>query len=247
MMGATALASGVTRDDRLSSQARAAICRLMLQFDEEVGKRMGPVLSAKPYFYSLFSIYLAELEGRKLFQACLTVDEVASKAHRRAGRLEELGAIRRTGDTLDHRRTDLSLTPPMRQALAPLIDRVAADSMQIASLLQDGSGAPSALIPKCRAWYRFHDATEFGPSDMTIVRGKVIAGGRIALPAEMRRALGLENGDTVLFELQGDEVRIRPAKSALRRVQERLRSFAPDDGLVSQEFIAERRAEAARA
>ncbi|PNU03817.1 AbrB family transcriptional regulator [Novosphingobium guangzhouense] len=82
---------------------------------------------------------------------------------------------------------------------------------------------------------------------MTIVRGKVIAGGRIALPAEMRRALGLENGDTVLFELQGDEVRIRPAKSALRRVQERLRSFAPNDGLVSQEFIAERRAEAARA
>ncbi|RJG52983.1 AbrB/MazE/SpoVT family DNA-binding domain-containing protein [Sphingobium terrigena] len=81
---------------------------------------------------------------------------------------------------------------------------------------------------------------------MTILRGKVIAGGRIALPADIRRSLGLQNGDTVLFEVNGDEVRIRPARSALRRVQERLRAFAPKEGLVSEELIAERRAEAAR-
>jgi len=81
---------------------------------------------------------------------------------------------------------------------------------------------------------------------MAILRGKVIAGGRVALPADFRRSLGLQNGDTVLFELNGDEVRIRPARSALRRVQERLRAFAPSDGLVSDELIAERRAEAAR-
>ena len=81
---------------------------------------------------------------------------------------------------------------------------------------------------------------------MNIARGKVIAGGRIALPADIRRSLGLQNGDTVLFELQGDEVRIRPARSALRRIQERLRDFAPREGLVSEELIAERRAEAAR-
>lgn len=81
---------------------------------------------------------------------------------------------------------------------------------------------------------------------MNVVRGKVIAGGRVALPADIRRALGLQNGDTVLFEMQGDEVRIRPARSALRRVQERLRTFAPKDGLVSDELIADRRAEASR-
>lgn len=81
---------------------------------------------------------------------------------------------------------------------------------------------------------------------MNIARGKVIAGGRIALPAEMRRALGLQNGDTVLFELQGDEIRIRPARSALKRVQERLKAFAPKEGFVSEELIAQRRVEAAR-
>ncbi|WP_232494460.1 hypothetical protein [Novosphingobium kaempferiae] len=105
----------------------------------------------------------------------------------------------------------------MRDALALLIDLVVADSLKVVSLLHDGSWSPSALIPKCRAWYQPHDATGFGPSDMAIVRGKVIAGGRIALSAEIRRA------------------------------QERLRTFAPDDGLISQELIAERRAEAARA
>jgi bifunctional DNA-binding transcriptional regulator/antitoxin component of YhaV-PrlF toxin-antitoxin module len=62
----------------------------------------------------------------------------------------------------------------------------------------------------------------------------------------MRRALGLQNGDTVLFELQGDEIRIRPARSALKRVQERLKAFALKEGFVSEELIAQRRVEAAR-
>lgn len=77
-------------------------------------------------------------------------------------------------------------------------------------------------------------------------RGKVIAGGRIALPADIRRALGLENGDTVLFEVDGDGVRIRPAKLALRRIQDRLQAFAPEPGIVSDELIADRRAEGRR-
>jgi PIN domain nuclease of toxin-antitoxin system len=46
------------------------------------------------------------------------------------------------------------------------------------------------------------------------------------------------------MELHGEEVRIRPAWSALRRLQEKLRDYAFPDGSVSDELIAERRREA---
>jgi hypothetical protein len=48
------------------------------------------------------------------------------------------------------------------------------------------------------------------------------------------------------MELHGDELRIRPARSALRRIQAKLRALAPSKGFVSDKLIAERRAEADR-
>ena len=50
-----------------------------------------------------------------------------------------------------------------------------------------------------------------------------------------------------VMELRGDELRVRPARSALHRIQERLRPLAPAPGepLVSDELIEERRRAAA--
>jgi len=79
---------------------------------------------------------------------------------------------------------------------------------------------------------------------MAAVRGKVVEGGRIIVPAAIRKSMGLSKGDTVFMELHGDELRIRPARSALRRIQAKLRAFAPNEGFVSDELITERRAEA---
>lgn len=70
------------------------------------------------------------------------------------------------------------------------------------------------------------------------------AGGLLTLPAAMRDALGLETGDKVIFELDGDELRFRSAQGALRRIQERLRPYCVEGSLSSEELIAERRAEA---
>ncbi len=81
---------------------------------------------------------------------------------------------------------------------------------------------------------------------MTTVKGKVVEGGRIIVPATMRKSMGLQKGDTVLMELHGDELRVRPARSALKRIQAKLRALAPAEGFVSEELIAERRAEADR-
>ena len=79
-----------------------------------------------------------------------------------------------------------------------------------------------------------------------IQRGKIVSGGRLLVPAEFRRALGLADGDTVVMEMAGDELHVRPIKSALRRVQRSLRRYAPEGTSVADELIAERRAEAKR-
>ena len=81
---------------------------------------------------------------------------------------------------------------------------------------------------------------------MQTAKGKVVEGGRIIVPAAFRRSLGLEKGDTVLIELHDDELRVRPARAALRRLQAKLRALGPADMLASDELVADRRAEVAR-
>lgn len=81
---------------------------------------------------------------------------------------------------------------------------------------------------------------------MGVTKGKVIAGGRIALPADVRRAMGIVEGDTVYFDLDGDELRVRSARSSLRRIQYHLRAYRPETGNLSDELIADRRTEGAR-
>lgn len=81
---------------------------------------------------------------------------------------------------------------------------------------------------------------------MTIMHGKMLEAGRIIIPADARRAMGLEKGDCVVMELNGGELRIVSQKSALRRFQDELMPYAPKNGFVSDELIAERRVEALR-
>lgn len=81
---------------------------------------------------------------------------------------------------------------------------------------------------------------------MDAVKGKIVDGGRLIVPATFRERMGLKKGDTVFMELEGDELRVRPARSALRRLQAKLRPLAPAASLVSDELVAERRAEAER-
>ncbi len=73
-----------------------------------------------------------------------------------------------------------------------------------------------------------------------------IDGGAVLVPDDYRRALGIGEGDALLMEIHGDELRIRPVLSAIQRVQERLKPFRDPDRLMSDELIADRRAEVAR-
>ena len=81
---------------------------------------------------------------------------------------------------------------------------------------------------------------------MTTSKGRLAAGGRLVVPAEFRRRLGLQPGDTVVIELRGQELRVRSSDAALRRLQDRLAARRSPRGRASDELLAERRAEAAR-
>lgn len=232
--------------DDFPASLRAAVCRGLMRLDAMMERTIGKALSTRPYWVFLLELYLAEFEGRTLFQSCLVTEGAPANTHRRAAKLADMGAVIREPDQDDHRRVDLRLTPATRTMLEHALNAAVALYRAMAHELLPDAGINHGLMDHPKIWYKNAFSTKYEASAMGILRGKVIAGGRIALPADVRRSLGLQNGDTVLFEIEGDEVRIRPARSALRRVQERLRAFAPSEGLVSDELIAERRTEASR-
>ncbi|PXW79155.1 AbrB family looped-hinge helix DNA binding protein [Blastomonas natatoria] len=76
---------------------------------------------------------------------------------------------------------------------------------------------------------------------------KIIKGGKIVIPAELRRELGFADGDRLVFEREGESLVIKSYSQVVREVQEAFRPFKPQDGSsVVDAFIAERRKEAQR-
>lgn len=80
---------------------------------------------------------------------------------------------------------------------------------------------------------------------MDIQRGKLVSGGRLQLPVEVRRALGLEDGDTVVMVVKDGELRVRPFRDVLSAIHKEMRDTIPKGVSLADELIAERRAEAA--
>jgi AbrB family looped-hinge helix DNA binding protein len=75
---------------------------------------------------------------------------------------------------------------------------------------------------------------------------KIIDGGKLIIPAAFRRSLGFDTGDTVVVELDEDGLYVRSLSSAVRRAQQIVREFVPDEVNLADELIAERRIEAER-
>ncbi len=82
---------------------------------------------------------------------------------------------------------------------------------------------------------------------MNSIYAKVSESGRISLPAELRKAVGLERGGDVIVELDGHDLRIRTVDEVIDRAQEmtrRLLSGKPEGSVDA--FLAHRRREARR-
>ena len=70
-------------------------------------------------------------------------------------------------------------------------------------------------------------------------------GGRVVLPAAFRNAMKLSEGDALVFELDGDELKVRSSASALTRLQQRWKALNKGAELASDILLRERRVEAA--
>lgn len=120
------------RDSR--DARRRAVCRLLLQaMPLKTGATGIPLpagvskaLAPNPFVEVLLTLYLAELEGRVICQSGIGGDAPSATVHRQAARLEELGAITRSGDAIDHRRVNMTLTRVIRAALDNHVDALEA-------------------------------------------------------------------------------------------------------------------------
>ncbi len=81
---------------------------------------------------------------------------------------------------------------------------------------------------------------------MEAQRVKIVEGGKLVIPASMRRELGINAGDTVMVDIDQGELRIRSMSKALERFRTILRRHVPGGTSLSDELIADRRAEAER-
>ncbi|RLQ85277.1 AbrB/MazE/SpoVT family DNA-binding domain-containing protein [Notoacmeibacter ruber] len=68
--------------------------------------------------------------------------------------------------------------------------------------------------------------------------------GRVVLPADLRRSLGLAKGDKVLIEADGDAITLTTAKLRRKRAQLIAKKYARPGVSVVDQFLAEKRIEA---
>jgi bifunctional DNA-binding transcriptional regulator/antitoxin component of YhaV-PrlF toxin-antitoxin module len=81
---------------------------------------------------------------------------------------------------------------------------------------------------------------------MKSVAVRVSASGRLHLPSEVRKALGLEGPGHVVITVADGQATLTTMAENLARIRALARPYAPKDRLASEELIAERRAEARR-
>ncbi|RFC61789.1 AbrB/MazE/SpoVT family DNA-binding domain-containing protein [Fulvimarina endophytica] len=70
--------------------------------------------------------------------------------------------------------------------------------------------------------------------------------GRVVLPSDLRKSLGLSKGDKVLIEAEGDEIKLTTARLRRKRAQAIAKKYARPGVSVVDEFLSEKRAEAER-
>lgn len=80
-------------------------------------------------------------------------------------------------------------------------------------------------------------------SDKPVLRAKARMGpaGRVVIPAGIRTAMGLKEGDMLVATFADGELKLVTVPEAVRRAQTLVRKFIPEDVKLVDEFLAERR------
>lgn len=77
-------------------------------------------------------------------------------------------------------------------------------------------------------------------------RLKVNENGRVVIPAEFRKALGIKAGDEIILRWDDDELRITTMKRRIERAQRHVRQYVRPGVSLVDELLADRKREAAR-
>jgi AbrB family looped-hinge helix DNA binding protein len=80
----------------------------------------------------------------------------------------------------------------------------------------------------------------------TVYDGVVDPNGRIVLPADIRRRLGLEPGDGVVLRVERDGVRVMSRETAVREAQAAVRAHLKPGASLVKDLLALRAREARR-
>ncbi|MGH7999556.1 MAG: AbrB/MazE/SpoVT family DNA-binding domain-containing protein [Brasilonema sp.] len=92
--------------------------------------------------------------------------------------------------------------------------------------------------------YNFNANVKFiNKCHMKAIKTKISEGGRVVIPSEYRKQLGLEVGDEVMIQLVDGEMRIFTLEQAVKRAQEIVRRYIPQGRSLSNELLEERRQE----
>jgi AbrB family looped-hinge helix DNA binding protein len=77
-------------------------------------------------------------------------------------------------------------------------------------------------------------------------KSKIGQSGRIVIPGEYRRRLGLRSGDEIIMHLDDEGLHLYTPAQAVARAQALVRRYVPEGRSLSDELISERREEAVR-
>lgn len=79
---------------------------------------------------------------------------------------------------------------------------------------------------------------------MDETRVKMTGGGRIVIPSNFRRAMGIQEGDDLILRMENGELRLLTVKQSVEQAQQIFRQYVPKNKSLVNELIAERRNEA---
>lgn len=91
-----------------------------------------------------------------------------------------------------------------------------------------------------------YDSSGTGLRSVGHTRLRIDSAGRVVIPAEMRKAMLAEAGDTVSAQVVDGELKVMSQPVVIARLQAEARKHVPAGISVVDELIAERREEAAR-
>lgn len=117
-------------------------------------------------------------------------------------------------------------------------------SAVITAYVNEG-GNPNTAHTQFQKWRTaYEDARKRSSARQTRLKLELKEGGRLLLPAELRTALGIGEGDILMAEIVDGELRLTSQATAVARAQQVVQQFIPAGSTVVDDFIAERRREA---